>query len=181
MGHPRLTLAFSRVWTGSCNSTRAWTVVLLQYHPAPPVLQALGRSRGPSNPYRDASSRTCGYLGGATSAAQGRAAREVDLATALPASICTTPTRYRSSATACLVVIPWSITAVILVYAVENFCFCYPIFLHHHGANYGAYFSAAIRSTSMLFSLMADGASPSPTFLVASHIFINLFPTVLEL
>jgi len=52
---------------------------------------------------------------------------------------------------------------------------------YHHGANYGAYFSAAIRSTSMLFSLMADGASPPPTFLVASHIFINLFPTVLEL
>ena len=53
-----------------------------------------------------ASSRTCGYLGGAASAAQGRAAREEVLATALPASICTTPTRYRSSATACLVVIP---------------------------------------------------------------------------
>ena len=45
-------------------------------------------------------------LGGAASVAQGRAARDEVLATALPASICTTPTRYRSSATARLVVIP---------------------------------------------------------------------------
>ena len=74
----------------------------------PPLLraQALGRLRGSSNPDRDASSCTCGYLGGAASAAQGRAARE-DLATALPASICsTTSTRDRSSASARLVVIP---------------------------------------------------------------------------
>ena len=68
--------------------------------------QARGRLRGPNSSDRDASSRTCGYLGGAASAAQGRAAREEVLATALPASICTTPTRYRSSATARLVVIP---------------------------------------------------------------------------
>ena len=66
---------------------------------APLVRQVLGRLRGSSSPDRDASSRTCGYLGGAASAAQGRAAREEILATALPASICTTPTRYRSSAT----------------------------------------------------------------------------------
>ena len=38
--------------------------------------QALGRLRGSSSPDRDASSRTCGYLGGAASATQGRAARE---------------------------------------------------------------------------------------------------------
>ena len=74
---------------------------------APPVRQALGRLRGSSNPDRDASSRTCGYLGGAASAAQGRAAREEVLATALPASICsTTSTRDRSSASARLLVIP---------------------------------------------------------------------------
>ena len=73
---------------------------------APPVRQALGRLRGSSSPDRDTSSRTCGYLGGAASAAQGRAVREEVLATALPASICTTPTRYRNSATARLVVIP---------------------------------------------------------------------------
>ena len=73
---------------------------------APPVRQALGRPRGPSSPNRDASSRTCGYLRGATSAAQGRVVREEVHATALPASICTTSTRYRSSATARLVVIP---------------------------------------------------------------------------
>ena len=54
--------------------------------PSSPVRQALGRPRGPSSPDRDASSRTCGYLGGATSAAQGRAAREEVLATALPAT-----------------------------------------------------------------------------------------------
>jgi hypothetical protein len=41
------------------------------------------------------------------------------LATALPATDCTTPTRYRSSSPVCLVVIPWSITAVFLVYAVD--------------------------------------------------------------
>ena len=63
--------------------------------------------RGSSNPDRDASSRTCGYLGGATSVAQGRAAHEEVLATPLPASICsTTSTRDRSSASARLVVIP---------------------------------------------------------------------------
>ena len=74
----------------------------------PPLLraQALGRLRGPSSPDRDVSFRTCGYLGGAASVAQGRAAREEILATALPASIYTTPTRYRCSATARLVVIP---------------------------------------------------------------------------
>ena len=142
---------------------------------------ALVHSHGSSNSECDTSFRMCGLHGGAALAAQGRAVHEVVHATTLPAFICTTPTCYRSSATAHLVVIPWSITAVILVYAVENFYFCYPIFLHHHGANYGAYFSAAIRSTSMLFSFMADGASPPPTFLVASHIFINPFPTFLEL
>ena len=69
--------------------------------------QALGRLRGSSNPDRYASSRTCGYLGGAASAAQGRAAREEVLATALPASIySTTSTRDRSSASARLLVIP---------------------------------------------------------------------------
>ena len=62
--------------------------------------------RGSSNPDRDASSRTCEYLEGAASAAKGRAAREEDLAIALSASICTTQTRYRSSAPARLVVIP---------------------------------------------------------------------------
>ena len=74
----------------------------------PPLLraQALGRLRGSSSPYRDASSRTCGYFGGAASTAQERAAREEVLATALPASICTTPMHYRSSAPARLVVIP---------------------------------------------------------------------------
>ena len=62
--------------------------------------------RGSSNPDRDASSRTCGYLGGVASAAQGRPAREEVLATALPASIySTTSTRDRSSASARLVVI----------------------------------------------------------------------------
>ena len=74
----------------------------------PPLLraQALGRLRGSSNSDRDASSRTCGYLGGAASAVQGRASREEVLATALRASICsTTSTRDRSSASARLVVI----------------------------------------------------------------------------
>ena len=66
---------------------------------------ALVRSRGSSNPECEAFSRTCGLRGGAALAAQGRAVREVVHATALPASICTTPTRYRSSATARLVVI----------------------------------------------------------------------------
>ena len=53
-----------------------------------PILraQALGRLRGPSSPDRDASSRTCGYLGGAASAAQERAAHVEVLATALPAT-----------------------------------------------------------------------------------------------
>ena len=74
--------------------------------PLPPVRQALGLPRGPSRPDRSASSRTCGLRGGAALAAQGRAVREVVHATALLASICTTPTRYRSSAIARLVVIP---------------------------------------------------------------------------
>ena len=73
---------------------------------APHVRKALGRLRGSSSSDHDASSHTCGYLGGAAFAAQGRAAREEVLATALPASICTTPMRYRSTATARLVVIP---------------------------------------------------------------------------
>ena len=51
---------------------------------APPVRQALGRLRGSSSPDRDASSRTCGFRGGAALAAQGRAVREVLYATALP-------------------------------------------------------------------------------------------------
>ena len=69
--------------------------------------QALGRLRGPSSPDRDASSRTCGYLGGAASAAKARAACEEVLATALPASICsTTSTCDRSSASTRLVIIP---------------------------------------------------------------------------
>jgi hypothetical protein len=42
-------------------------------------------------------------------------------------------------------------------------------------------FFAAISSTSMLFSLVADGASPPPASLVASHIFVNPFPTFLDL
>ena len=67
---------------------------------------ALVRSRGSRNSECDASSCTCGLRGGTALAAQGRAIREVVHATALPASICTTSTRYRSSATACLVVIP---------------------------------------------------------------------------
>ena len=67
---------------------------------------ALVRSRGSSNPECEASSRTCGLRGGAALATQGRAVCEEVHATALPASICTTPTRYRSSATAHLVVIP---------------------------------------------------------------------------
>ena len=80
--------------------------MLLQYRPLPPVRQALGRPRGPSSPDRDASSRMCGLRGGIALAAQGRAVREVVHATTLPASIYTTPTRYKSSATARLVVIP---------------------------------------------------------------------------
>ena len=67
---------------------------------------ALVRSRGSSNPECETSSRTCGLRGGVALAAQGRAIREEVHATALPASVCTTPTRYRSSATARLVVIP---------------------------------------------------------------------------
>ena len=74
--------------------------------PSPPAHQALVRSRRSSNPECEASSRTCGLCGGAALAAQGQAVREEVHATALPASICTTPTRYRSSATARLVVIP---------------------------------------------------------------------------
>ena len=42
-------------------------------------------------------------------------------------------------------------------------------------------FFAAISSTSMLFSLVAVGASPPPASLVASHIFVNPFPTFLDL
>ena len=90
------------------NSTAAATVTLA----APSSLLrflvhlALVRSRGSSNPECEASSRTCGLRGGAVLAAQGRAVREVVHATALSASICTTTTRYRSSATARLVVIP---------------------------------------------------------------------------
>ena len=67
---------------------------------------ALVRSRGSSNPECEASSRTYGLRGGAALAAQGRAVREEVHATAPPASICTTLTRYRSSTTARLVVIP---------------------------------------------------------------------------
>ena len=60
---------------------------------------ALVRSRRSSNSECEASSRTCGLRGGAAIAAQGRAIREEIHTTTLPASICTTPTRYRSSAT----------------------------------------------------------------------------------
>ena len=67
---------------------------------------ALVRSRGSSNPECEASSRTCGLRGGAALAAQGRAVCEEVLATALPASVRMTSTRYRSSAPARLVVIP---------------------------------------------------------------------------
>ena len=67
---------------------------------------ALVHSRGSSNSECEASSRTCGLCGGAALAAQGRAICEEVHATTLLASICTTPTRYRSSATARLVVIP---------------------------------------------------------------------------
>ena len=90
---------------GGAKKTLIGATVAAVNSAAPPVRQALGRLRGSSNPDRDASSCTCGYLGGAASAAQGRAAREEDLATALSASICTTLTRYRSSAIARLVVI----------------------------------------------------------------------------
>ena len=79
----------------------------LQLAPKPlPRATSPSCSRGSSNPECDASSRMCGLRGGAALAAQGRAVREVVHATALPASICTTPTRYRSSATVRLVVIP---------------------------------------------------------------------------
>ena len=67
---------------------------------------ALVRSRESSNPECEASSRTCGLRGGVALAAQGQAIHEEVHATALPASICTTPTCYRSSATTRLVVIP---------------------------------------------------------------------------
>ena len=56
---------------------------------------ALVRSCESSNLECEASSRTCGLRGGAALAAQGRAVREEVHATALPASICTTPTRYK--------------------------------------------------------------------------------------
>ena len=72
----------------------------------PPRATALVRSRGSNNPECEASSHTCGLRGGAAFAVQGRAVREVVHATVLPASNYTTPTRYRSSATAGLVVIP---------------------------------------------------------------------------
>ena len=88
------------------NSKAAATVAAPSLLSAPPVRQALGRPRGPSSPDRDASSRMCGLRGGAALDAQRRPVREVVHATALPASICTTPTRYRSSATTRLVVIP---------------------------------------------------------------------------
>ena len=87
---------------GAGTVTLAAPSSLLRFH----VHLALVRSRGSSNPECEASSRTCGLRGGAALAAQGRAVREEVHATALPASICTTPTRYRSSATARLVVIP---------------------------------------------------------------------------
>ena len=95
----------------------------------PPAHQTIVRSCGSSNPESEASSRTCGLRGGVALAAQGRAIREEVHATALPASIFTTLTRYRSSATTRLVVPQ---PAVILVYVVENFCFCYPIFLQRY-------------------------------------------------
>ena len=63
-------------------------------------------SCGSSNPKCGTSSRTCGLRGGAALAAQGRAVHEEVHTTALPASICTTPAHYKSSATARLVVIP---------------------------------------------------------------------------
>ena len=63
-------------------------------------------SHGSSNSECDASSHMCGLRGGAALAAQRRAVREVVHTTALSASICTTPMRYRSSATVRLVVIP---------------------------------------------------------------------------
>ena len=89
-------------------STAATTVTLTA--PSSPlrflVHLALVRSCGSSNPECEASSHTYGLRGGAALAAQGRAVREEVHATVLPASICTTPTRYRSSATARLVVIP---------------------------------------------------------------------------
>ena len=50
-------------------STRRYSTACVN-SAAPPVRQARGRLRGSSNPDRDASSRTCGYLGGAASAAQ---------------------------------------------------------------------------------------------------------------
>ena len=67
---------------------------------------ALVCSRGSSNLECEASSRMCGLRGGAALAARGRAIHEEVHATALLASICTTLTRYRSSATAHLVAIP---------------------------------------------------------------------------
>ena len=96
---------FSRVNSTLLQYQRVFSIATT-VSPLPPVRQGLGHPRVPSSPDRDASSRTCGLRGGAALAAQGRAVREVVHATALPASICTTPTRYRSSATARLVVIP---------------------------------------------------------------------------
>ena len=84
---------------------RLKTITLTTVHAREQYL-LLGRPRGPSSPDCGAYSRTCGLRGGAALAAQGRAVREVVHTTALPASICTTPTHYRSSATARLVVIP---------------------------------------------------------------------------
>ena len=89
-----------------CSPSRPSIGALLPLSAAPPPAhQTLVRSHGSSNPECDASSRMCGLRGGAALAAQGRAVHEEVHATALPASICTTPTRYRSSAAAHLVII----------------------------------------------------------------------------
>ena len=89
-----------------CSPSRPFVGALLPLSVAPPPAhQALVRSCGSSNPESEASSRTCALRGGAALAAQGRAVREEVHATALPVSIYTTPTRYKSSATARLVVI----------------------------------------------------------------------------
>ena len=66
---------------------------------------ALGCSCGPSSPERDASSAVCvDTLEVLHLLHKGRAAREEVLATALPASICTTSMCYNSSAPVRLVV-----------------------------------------------------------------------------
>ena len=90
-----------------CSPSRPSIGALLPLSTAPPPAhQAIVCSCGSSSPESEASSRTCGLRGGAALAAQGRAIRVEVHATALLASICTTPTRYRSSATARLVTIP---------------------------------------------------------------------------